>query len=135
MDRDWHERHILAAQVKQLVAEGDFTETYAGLVMDPDANRALVYRVASGASRFDAAVRALGDGRIQLLDAPHSHQSLESLREQIGNDERIRWSTLSVRPDGSAVVVGVRTPEEKRRVAKLLAGQPVNIELRNPQLL
>ena len=135
MDRDWHERHLLAAQIHELVDNGEFADTYAGLVIDPENNRVLVYRVPGHAAAFDEAVRSFSDARVHLMDARHAHAELEDLKGKIGQDVRIRWSTLGVKGDGSAVVVGVRTEHERRRVTDLLAGQPVVIRLSNPVLL
>jgi hypothetical protein len=134
MDREWHERYMLAAQVRELVATGEFDETYAGLVMNPEANQVLVYRVPDHAAAFDAAVRAFSDERVQLLDAPYALAALEELRARIQQDERIRWTTLAVRADGSAVEVGVPSEDEMVRAAELLTGQPVVFEVANPVL-
>ncbi|MEU8198403.1 hypothetical protein AB0C10_31950 [Microbispora amethystogenes] len=90
----------------------DFPRHYAGIVLAPSGHRLIVYRRPS--ARLDAALRRRFPGApVQIRDAPHAARELEALAARVRRDigywrrRGVSVTSVAVRPDGTAVEVGV----------------------------
>jgi hypothetical protein len=99
---------------------GEFADSFAGLEVDQERVRAIVYRVPSEA--FDDAVRqAAGHACIEVRDAPHSIDDLSAWHDRVLADLQfwthrgIRIVSIGARHDGSGVEVGTTDVEKTRR--------------------
>jgi hypothetical protein len=97
----------------------DHAGSYAGLEVDQERVRAIVYRVPSAA--FDDFVRLSAENTcIVVRDAPHSLAELTGWHDRIVADlpawqaAGIRISSVAARHDGVGVEVGVRDVERAR---------------------
>ncbi|HEX5202568.1 hypothetical protein ACFQS1_08670 [Paractinoplanes rhizophilus] len=109
-----------------------FAESYAGIEVDQERVRAIVYRVPSAA--FDDFIRTSAeDACVVVRDAGHSTKDLTLWHDRVLADlpywtERgVRIVSLGARHDGSGVELGVRDVEEARR--QLLARYGVKAPL------
>lgn len=98
----------------------DHTASYAGLEVDQQRVRAIVYRVPS--APFDDFIRqAAEDTCIFVRDAPHSLEELTAWHDRVVADLRawaargIRISTISARHDGAGVEIGTQDVDVARR--------------------
>jgi hypothetical protein len=97
----------------------DFKESYAGLEVDQQLVRAVVYRVPSAG--FDDFIRRAAENTcIVVRDAPHSAADLSVWHDRILEDvsfwtaRGIRIVTIGARHDGSGVEVGTQDPDRAR---------------------
>ncbi|MEV6843373.1 hypothetical protein [Actinoplanes sp. NPDC051411] len=97
----------------------DFRESYAGIEVDQERVRALVYRVPS--APFDDFIRQAAQNTcIVVRDAPHSAADLGTWHDRIVADlsfwtaRGIRIVTIGARHDGSGVEVGTQDPDRAR---------------------
>src|SRR3712207_2039879 len=95
------------------VGRSSFAESYAGLEVDQQQVRAIVYRVPS--SEFDDAVRRSGDGVcVEVRDAVHSLAALTAWHDRVVGDldswaaDGVRIVSVGARHDGAGVEIGVR---------------------------
>jgi hypothetical protein len=98
---------------------GDFTTSYAGVEVDQQQVRAVVYRVPSAA--FDDFVRQQADNACVIVrDAAHSAGDLAVWHDRVLADlpfwtsRGIRIVTIGARHDGAGVEVGTRDLERAR---------------------
>ncbi|WP_182881245.1 hypothetical protein [Microbispora sp. H10949] len=90
----------------------DFPRHYAGVVLAPSGRRLIVYRRPS--ATLDAALRRRFPGApVQIRDAPHAARELDALAARVRGDigywrrRGVSVTSVAVRPDGTAVEVGV----------------------------
>jgi len=100
--------------------KGEFAESFAGVEIDQERVRAIVYRVPSAA--FDDFVRtAAEDACVVVRDADHSAQDLAVWHDRVLADlpywthRGVRIVSIGARHDGKGVEIGVREVEEARR--------------------
>ena len=98
---------------------GDFADSYAGLEVDQQQVRAIVYRVPSEA--FDDFIRQTAENIcIVVRDAPHSSTDLAVWHDRVLADlpfwttRGIRIVTIGARHDGSGVEIGTRDLDRAR---------------------
>jgi hypothetical protein len=98
---------------------GDFKDSYAGLEVDQQRVRALVYRVPSAG--FDEFIRQAADTAcIVVRDAPYSVGALTVWHDRVLADlafwtaRGIRIATIGARHDGSGVEIGTQDLERAR---------------------
>ena len=98
---------------------GDFADSYAGLEVDQQRVRAIVYRVPSAA--FDDFIRRTAENTcIVVRDAPHSSTALAVWHDRVladlpfWTDRGIRIVTIGARHDGAGVEIGTRDVERAR---------------------
>ncbi len=116
----------------------DHPDSYAGLEVDEQAVRAVVYRVPS--TSFDDFVRrAAGDSCILVRDAAHSWATLAALQQRITDDlphwaaRGVRISTVGARHDGTGVEVGTQDlPEARTAFPERYGDAPVILVQRGP---
>ncbi|SEG80669.1 hypothetical protein SAMN04489712_113127 [Thermomonospora echinospora] len=117
-----------------------FPDHYAGVEIDPSRSVVIVYRRPSSA--LDADLRArFGDVPTRLHDAPHSARELDRLAARLRDDtgywrERgVSITSLAVRPDGTAVVVGTDdVAKATRELPRRYGRAPLKIIHATPQL-
>ena len=104
--------------------EGEFAASYAGVEVDQERVRAIVYRVPSAA--FDDFIRnAAEDLCVVVRDAAHSTKDLAVWHDRVladlpyWTDRGVRIVSIGARHDGSGVEVGARDVEQAR--SELLA--------------
>jgi hypothetical protein len=92
---------------------GEFADSYAGLEVDQDKARAIVYRIPSAA--FDQFIRrAAEDTCIVVRDAAHSATDLAFWHDRVLADlafwthRGIRLTTVGARHDGSGIEIGTQ---------------------------
>jgi len=92
---------------------GDFAGSYAGLEVDQQQVRAIVYRVPS--ESFDDFIRHTAENTcVVVRDAPHSMTDLAIWHDRVladlpfWTDRGIRIVTIGARHDGSGVEIGTR---------------------------
>jgi hypothetical protein len=97
----------------------DFRDSYAGLEVDQDLVRAVVYRVPS--ARFDDFIRQAAENTcIVVRDAPHSTADLGVWHDRVLADlsfwtaRGIRIVTIGARHDGSGVEIGTQDVDRAR---------------------
>jgi hypothetical protein len=97
----------------------DFRDSYAGIEVDQDLVRAVVYRVPS--ARFDDFIRQAAENTcIVVRDAPHSTADLGVWHDKVLSDlsfwtaRGIRIVTIGARHDGSAVEIGTQDLDRAR---------------------
>jgi hypothetical protein len=97
----------------------DFPDSYAGLEVDQNLVRAVVYRVPS--ARFDAFIRQAAENTcIVVRDAPHSAADLGTWHDRVLSDlsfwtaRGIRIVTIGARHDGSGVEIGTQDVDRAR---------------------
>ncbi|GAA1599399.1 hypothetical protein GCM10009828_026820 [Actinoplanes couchii] len=97
-----------------------FADSFAGLEVDQEKVRAVIYRVPSG--DFDDFVRAsAGDECVVVRDAAHPLSELTTWHERVVADlafwsaQGLHITTVGGRHDGSGVEVGTRDLEPTRR--------------------
>jgi len=102
------------------VGKGEFAESFAGVEVDQERVRAIVYRVPSAA--FDDFVRkAAEDACVVVRDADHSTKDLAVWHDRVLADlpywthRGVRVVSIGARHDGRGVEIGVRDVEEARR--------------------
>lgn len=118
----------------------DFPEHYAGVEIDPVRAVVIVYRRPSEA--LDSALRSrFGDLPARPHDAPHSARELRRLAERLRGDtgywrkRGISITSLAVRPNGTAVVVGTReVAEATAELPRRYGGAPLDIVHADPRL-
>ena len=100
--------------------KGRFAGTFAGVEVDPERVRAIVYRVPSAA--FDDFVRAAAeDACVVVRDADHSTKDLAVWHDRLLADlpywthRGVQIVTFGARHDGKGVEIGVRDVEAARR--------------------
>ncbi|BCJ53900.1 hypothetical protein Asp14428_53750 [Actinoplanes sp. NBRC 14428] len=112
----------LAAAMARIDAGGraDHAASYAGLEVDQERVRAIVYRVPSAA--FDDFIRQAADNTcIFVRDAVHSLKDLTAWQDRITADlpawraRDVRISSISARHDGVGVEVGTQDLDRARR--------------------
>ena len=98
----------------------DFPQSFAGLEVDQEGVRAIVYRVPSAA--FDDFVRAAAeDACVVVRDADHSTKDLAVWHDRVLADlpywthRGVRIVSIGARHDGTGVEIGVRDVEAARR--------------------
>lgn len=98
---------------------GDFQESYAGLEVDQQLVRAVVYRVPS--PRFDEFIRQAAENAcIVVRDAPHSVAELAGWHDRVLADlafwtaRGIRIATIGARHDGTGVEIGTQDLDRAR---------------------
>lgn len=98
---------------------GDFADSYAGLEVDQQRVRAIVYRVPS--ATFDDFIRRTAENTcIVVRDAPHSSTDLAVWHDRVladlpfWTDRGIRIVTIGARHDGSGVEIGTRDLDRAR---------------------
>jgi hypothetical protein len=97
----------------------DFKDSYAGVEVDQDRVRAVLYRVPS--ARFDDFIRqAAGNTCIVVRNAPHSAADLSVWHDRVVADlsfwtaRGIRIVTIGARHDGTGVEVGTQDGDRAR---------------------
>jgi hypothetical protein len=97
----------------------DFRDSYAGLEVDQNLVRAVVYRVPS--ARFDDFIRQAAENTcIVVRDAPHSTADLGVWHDRVLADlsfwtaRGIRIVTIGARHDGSGVEIGTQDVDRAR---------------------
>jgi hypothetical protein len=97
----------------------DHSDSYAGIEVDQEFVRAIVYRVPS--ARFDDFIRQAAENTcIIVRDAPHSAAALGVWHDRVVADlsfwtaRGIRIVTIGARHDGTAVEVGTQDPDRAR---------------------
>ena len=102
------------------VGKGEFAESFAGVEVDQERVRAIVYRVPSAA--FDDFVRkAAEDACVVVRDADHSTKDLAVWHDRVLADlpywthRGVRVVSIGARHDGKGVEIGVREVEQARR--------------------
>ena len=100
--------------------KGEFAASFAGIEVDQERVRAIVYRVPSAA--FDDFVRkAAEDACVVVRDAAHSTQDLAAWHDRVLADlpywthRGVRIVSIGARHDGKGVEIGVREVEAARR--------------------
>lgn len=100
--------------------KGAFAESFAGVEVDQERVRAIVYRVPSAA--FDDFVRAAAeDACVVVRDADHSTKELAAWHDRVLADlpywthRGVRIVSIGARHDGTGVEIGVREVEAARR--------------------
>jgi hypothetical protein len=100
--------------------KGEFAASFAGIEVDQERVRAIVYRVPS--ATFDDFVRqTAGDACVVVRDADHSTEELSGWHDRVLADlpywthRGVRIVSIGARHDGRGVEVGVRDVEEARR--------------------
>ena len=103
-----------------VAGKGRFASSYAGVEVDQERVRAIVYRVPSAA--FDDFVRtAAEDACVVVRDAGHSTEDLAVWHDRVLADlpywthRGVRIVSIGARHDGEGVEIGVRDVEEARR--------------------
>jgi hypothetical protein len=98
---------------------GDFKDSYAGLEVDQQLVRAVVYRVPS--AQFDDFIRqAAGTACIVVRDAPNSVADLSIWHDRVLADlafwtaRGIRIATIGARHDGTGVEIGTQDVDRAR---------------------
>ncbi|MEV4344142.1 hypothetical protein AB0J83_06660 [Actinoplanes sp. NPDC049596] len=98
---------------------GEFADSYAGLEVDQELVRAIVYRVPSAA--FDQFIRrAAEDSCIVVRDADHSATDLAFWHDRVLADIQfwthrgIRLVSIGARHDGAGIEIGTRDLERAR---------------------
>jgi hypothetical protein len=98
---------------------GDFKDSYAGLEVDQQLVRAVVYRVPS--ARFDDFIRQAAENAcIVVRNAPHSVADLSTWNDRVVADlafwtaRGIRIVTIGGRHDGTAVEIGTQDVDRAR---------------------
>ncbi|MCU7730890.1 hypothetical protein ODJ79_44860 [Actinoplanes sp. KI2] len=98
----------------------EFAASFAGIEVDPERVRAIVYRVPS--ATFDDFVRTVaGDLCVVVRNADHSTEDLAGWHDRVLADlpywthHGVRIVSIGARHDGKGVEVGVRDVEEARR--------------------
>lgn len=128
----------LAQFLENRYTAAPYSETFAGVVLDADG--VVVYRTVPS-SAIDHDVARLNDARVVLRPAPNSARRLQEVSDRIAADRRL-WSSqgvtissLSARPDGSAVEVGVDPAGAAGIVASRYLGQPIEVVARRITLV
>jgi hypothetical protein len=100
--------------------KGGFAASFAGVEVDQERVRAIVYRVPSAA--FDDFVRrAAEDACVVVRDAAHSTKDLAVWHDRVladlpyWTDRGVRIVSIGARHDGKGVEIGVRDVEQARR--------------------
>ncbi|MFI5493072.1 hypothetical protein [Actinoplanes sp. NPDC051859] len=113
---------LLSAAIARIDAGGraDFAASYAGVEVDQERVRAIVYRIPSAA--FDTFIRrAAEDTCVFVRDAQHSLSELAGWSAHLTADldtwknRGVRISTISARHDGVGVEVGTQDIDRARR--------------------
>lgn len=98
---------------------GDFKDSYAGVEVDQQLVRAVVYRVPSAG--FDDFIRrTAGNTCVVVRDAPHSAAELGEWHDRVLADlsfwtaRGIRIVTIGARHDGSGLEIGTQDAERAR---------------------
>jgi hypothetical protein len=116
-----------------------FPESFAGLEVDQEQVRALIYRVPSAA--FDDVIRASSDGACLVVhDAVHSAADLAVWHDRVladlpyWTDHGVRIVSVGARHDGSGVEIGVLDPAKARAdlIARYGAQAPLIFEAADP---
>jgi hypothetical protein len=104
----------------EAAGKGEFAASFAGIEVDQERVRAIVYRVPS--ATFDDFVRtAAEDACVVVRDADHSTEELAGWHDRVLADlpywthRGVRIVSFGARHDGTGLEVGVRDVEEARR--------------------
>jgi len=104
----------------EAAGKGAFAGSFAGVEVDQERVRAIVYRVPSAA--FDAFVRrAAVDACVVVRDADHSTKDLMVWHDRVladlpyWTDHGVRIVSIGARHDGTGVEIGVRDAVRARR--------------------
>jgi len=112
----------LAAAMNRIDQGGraDHAASYAGLEVDQERVRAIVYRVPS--APFDDFIRqAAEDTCVFVRDAPHSLEELTAWHDRVATDleawraRGIRISSIAARHDGAGVEIGTQDVDRARK--------------------
>jgi hypothetical protein len=102
------------------VGKSQFADSFAGLEVDQEQVRAIVYRKPSAA--FDDFIRkSAEDACVVVRDADHSTRDLAVWHDRVladlpyWTDRGVRVVSIGARHDGRGVEIGVRDVEEARR--------------------
>jgi hypothetical protein len=117
---------------------GRFPAAYAGVALEPEHDRVVVYRVPSAA--FDAALHAdLPGAPLRVVDAAHPAEELNRLVTRIGaelpywQERGVAVHVISPRTDGACVEVGVADPDRARPLfAERYGAAPVRVVAADP---
>lgn len=131
----------LQAVISRIERDGkaEFASSFAGVEIDQEQARAIVYRVPSTA--FDDFIRkAAEDSCVVVRDARHSTKDLAGWHDRVladlpyWTDRGLRIVSFGARHDGSGVEVGVRDVEEARSamLARYGPGAPLIFVLADP---
>ena len=116
-----------------------YPDHYAGLEVDQEQVRAIVYRVPSDA--FDEMVRQTGDGVcVEVRDAPHGLAELTTWHDRVVADlgswsaDGVSIVSVGARHDGSGVEVGVQDAAgaKERLLSRYGADAPLIIVEQDP---